>query len=109
MIFLVVAGDQREAQRLPVLLGLVDPVARGGDEVPEDIARRREGLAAHQHQPAAARARQPRLVARAQDVEREQLERLAIELGLAADQHHRALVGVGSIGIEPPAPSSMSA
>ena len=36
--FLVVAGDQREAQRLPVLLRLVDPVARRGDEVPEDVA-----------------------------------------------------------------------
>ena len=37
--FLVVAGNQREAPRLPILFRLVDPVARRGDEVPEDVAR----------------------------------------------------------------------
>ena len=36
---------------------------------------------------------QARLVSRAQDVEGEEIERLPVEFGLAADQHHRALVG----------------
>ena len=44
---------------------------------------------------ASRRAGQARFMARRENVKRERLERLAVELRLAADQHHRALVGVG--------------
>ena len=65
MILLVVARDQREAARDPVLLGLLDPVARRGDEIPHHVARGGEGAAAEQHDARARRARSRRAADRA--------------------------------------------
>src|SRR3546814_8304654 len=47
-IFLAIAGNEREFTILPVLLGLIDPVARRADEIPPQMTRGRERLAAEQ-------------------------------------------------------------
>src|SRR3954468_1151528 len=52
-IFVMVVGRQGEAAGLPILLGLIDPVAAGRDEVPEDMARPVERSAATKHDSAA--------------------------------------------------------
>src|SRR3546814_10630668 len=41
-IFLAIAGNEREFTILPVLLGLIDPVARRADEIPPQMTRGRE-------------------------------------------------------------------
>src|SRR3546814_11226955 len=53
-IFLAIAGNEREFTILPVLLALIDPVARRADEIPPQMTRGRERLAAEQHHPGSA-------------------------------------------------------
>src|SRR6185312_16634006 len=76
---LIVAGDRPEAHRFPVVLRLVDPVARGRNEVPEDIAAARERLSAQQHDPSAGGARQACLMTGPKHIERERIERLSVD------------------------------
>src|SRR3954453_20393449 len=47
----VLVGDVREASALPVLLGLLDPLLAGGDEIPPDMTRAFQRVAAEQHHP----------------------------------------------------------
>src|SRR5947199_8136661 len=42
-------GDVREAAALPVRLGLLDPFLGGGDEIPPDMARPFQRIAAEKH------------------------------------------------------------
>ena len=44
--FIAVSRDRAEYAAAPVRLGLIDPFARAGDEVPPDITRGSEGLTA---------------------------------------------------------------
>src|SRR4051812_41681772 len=44
-------GDVREAAALPVRLGLLDPFLGGGDEIPPDMARPFQRIAAEKHHP----------------------------------------------------------
>src|SRR5690606_4728630 len=61
-IVLAITGNEREFAVLPFLLGLVDPVARRTDEIPPEVARGRERLAAEQHHAGVAgRAQRHRL------------------------------------------------
>src|SRR5260370_28575575 len=46
---LVFVGDMRESATLPVLLGLLDPFLAGGDEIPPDVARAFQRIAAEKH------------------------------------------------------------
>src|ERR1700720_1346169 len=48
---LMFVGDGSEAAGLPVLLGLLDPLLAGGDEVPPDMARAFQRIAAEKHHP----------------------------------------------------------
>src|ERR1700732_278953 len=48
---LMFVGDGSEAAGLPVLLGLLDPLLAGGDEVPPDMARAFQRVAAEKHHP----------------------------------------------------------
>src|SRR3954451_15606161 len=45
----VFVGHLRETAALPFLLGLLDPFLAGGDEIPPDVARSLEGIAAQKH------------------------------------------------------------
>src|SRR5947199_373993 len=94
-ILLVVTGDEREAQRLPILLRFIDPLARRGNEVPEHVPRSAERLSTHEHRARSACARQARFVPWLQHVQSEQLEWIAVEFGVARHQHHSAFVGLG--------------
>src|ERR1700691_572144 len=46
---LVFVGDVGEAAGLPVLFGLLDPLLAGGNEVPPDMARAFQRIAAEEH------------------------------------------------------------
>src|SRR5450432_1108637 len=48
---LVFVGDVREAAGLPVLLGPLDPLLAGGYEIPPDVARALQRVAAEKHHP----------------------------------------------------------
>src|SRR6266704_5111053 len=47
----VFVRNVREAARLPFLLGLLDPLRAGGDEIPPDMARAFQRIAAAEHHP----------------------------------------------------------
>src|SRR5580700_6670760 len=48
---LVLVGNGSKAAGLPVLLGLLDPLFTGGDEVPPDMTRTFEGISTKKHHP----------------------------------------------------------
>src|SRR5487761_2331992 len=48
---LMFVGDGSEAAGFPVLLGLLDPLLAGGDEVPPDMARAFQRVTAEKHHP----------------------------------------------------------
>src|SRR3981081_2180759 len=47
----VFVRNVREAARLPFLLGLLDPLLAGGDEIPQDVAGAFRRIAAEEHHP----------------------------------------------------------
>src|SRR5947209_10281301 len=46
---LMLVGDMRETSGFPVLFGLLDPLLAGGDEIPPDMARAFQRVAAQKH------------------------------------------------------------
>src|SRR5436190_4217466 len=91
----MVVGGQGKAAGLPVFLGLVDPFAARGDEVPEDVARPVQRGAAAEHHPAASLRSKRGSNAGAQHVERRRFEVLAVQAGLALGDVEAALLGLG--------------
>src|SRR5215475_5481167 len=88
-------GHRREAAGLPVLLGLLDPLLAGGNEIPPDVARTFQRIAAEEHH-----ARRPQrldrdAVARAEDQEARGLMTFVRDLDLAFDNVDRALLVIG--------------
>src|SRR5208337_2500014 len=82
----VVPGHLGKTSSLPISLGLLNAVARGGDEVPEDIARTVHSRAAEQQQARALGARtQHRGAARMEHQHAARREMVAGDLDLAVD------------------------
>src|SRR6202453_5481037 len=92
---LVFVGDVGEAAGLPVLFGLLDPLLAGGNEVPPDMARAFQRIAAEEHHPRRARGLDRDAVAGPEDQQPRALMAFVSDLDLAVDQVDRALFMVG--------------
>src|SRR3546814_19269019 len=93
-IFLAIAENEREFTILPVLLGLIDPVARRADEIPPQMTRGRERLAAEPHHPGIAGRAQRHRPAGLEDIEAVAFDTVAISSVIAARHAHPAHDGL---------------
>src|SRR6516165_934520 len=109
---LVLLRNRRKAARLPVLLGLLDPLLARRDEIPPDVAWTLQRIAAQKHHPCRLDRLYRDAVARPEDQQQRTLIALARNFDLAVDEIDRALLmigverhagarGRGHFGIEP--------
>ena len=84
-----------EAAGFPVLLGLLDPLLAGGDEIPPDVARALQGVAAQKHHPRGFERLHRDAVARTEDQQPRPLVALVRDLDLAIDDVDGALLVIG--------------
>src|SRR2546423_6756919 len=88
-------GDMRETAALPVLLGLLDPLFAGGNEIPPDVARAFERVAAEKHHPHRFRRLYCDAIAGPKDQQPRPLIAIAGYFDLAIDQVDGAFFVVG--------------
>src|SRR5665213_724105 len=91
----VFVGNMREATGLPVLLGLLDPLLAGGNEIPPDVARAFQRIAAEEHHPGWLQRLDGNAVAGPEDQQPWRFVALSGDLDLAIDQIDRALLMIG--------------
>src|SRR4051794_41885834 len=77
--------NRGEAAGFPVLLGLLDPLLAGGDEIPPDVARALQRIAAEKHHPRGLERLDADAVARPEDQQPRPLIALVRDLDLAVD------------------------
>src|SRR5258707_13460642 len=79
----------------PVLLGLLDPLLAGRDEIPPDVARALQRVAAEEHHPRRLDRLHRDAVAGPEDQEARRLIALVRDLDFALDHLDRGLLVVG--------------
>src|SRR5207248_11435479 len=87
--------NRGKAAGFPVLLGLLDPLLAGGDEIPPDVARPFQRIAAEKHHPRGLQRLYRDAVAGAEDQEPRPLIAFARDLDLAVDDIDRTLLMIG--------------
>src|SRR3984957_13016404 len=92
---LVLVGNSSKAAGLPVLLGLLDPLFTGGDEVPPDMTRAFEGISTEKHHPRRFQRLDGDAVARAKNQKTRTLIALVGDFDLAVHDIDGALLMVG--------------
>src|SRR6202042_2896171 len=95
---LVLVGNGSKAAGLPVLLGLLDPLFTGGDEVPPDMTRTFEGISTKKHHPRRFQRLDGDAVAGPKHQEARALIALIGDLDLAVDDIDGALLVIGVQG-----------
>src|SRR5712671_5360215 len=91
----VFVRNVREAARLPVLLGLLDPLLAGGDEIPPDMARAFQRIAAKEHHPRRRDRLDRNAIAGPKDQKARSLITVARNFNLAIDHVDGALLMIG--------------
>src|ERR1700722_11474824 len=89
---LVLVGNGSKAAGLPVLLGLLDPLFTGGDEVPPDVARAFEGISTEKHHPRGFERLHGDAVAGAEHQKARAFVALIGDFDLAVDEIDRTLL-----------------
>src|SRR3984885_12451381 len=92
---LVLVGNGSKAAGLPVLLGLLDPLFTGGDEVPPDVTRTFESISTEKHHPRGLQRLDGDAVAGPEHQEARALIALIGDLDLAVHDIDGALLVVG--------------
>src|ERR1700685_366386 len=92
---LVLVGDGSKAAGLPVLLGLLDPLFTGGDEIPPDMTRTFERISTEKHHPRGLQRLDGDAVAGAEHQEARALIALVGDLDLAVHDIDGALLVIG--------------
>ena len=88
-------GTRGKAAGFPVLLGLLDPLLAGGDEIPPDMARAFQRIAAEKHHPRRLQRLHGDAVAGPKDQQPRPFIALVGDLDLAIDDIDRALLVIG--------------
>ncbi len=88
-------GDGRKAAGFPVLLGLLDPLFRGRDKIPPDMARAFQRIAAEKHHPRRLRRLDRDAIAGPEDQKSRPFKTIARYLDFAIDQIDGALFVIG--------------
>src|SRR6195256_4812846 len=91
----VFVRNVREAARLPVLLGLLDPLLAGGDEIPPDMARAFQRIAAKENPPRRRDRLDRNAIAGPKDQKARSLITVARNFNLATDHVDGALFMFG--------------
>src|SRR5947208_2585694 len=92
---LVFPEDMGKTAGFPVLFGLFDPLLAGGDEIPPDMARSLQRVAAEEHHPHRFHRLHRDAVAGPEDQKPWRLVALARDFDLAVDQIDRTLLMIG--------------
>src|SRR5882762_10784556 len=91
----VFVRNVREAARLPVLLGLLDSLLAGGDEIPPDMARAFQRIAAEEHHPRRRDRLDRNAIAGPEDQKARSFISIAGYVDFAIDEIDGALLMVG--------------
>src|ERR1700748_2540881 len=83
---LVLLWNRSKTSGFPVLLGLFDPLLAGGDEIPPDVARAFQRVAAEEHHPRRLQRLHRDAVAGPEDQQFRAFVALMRDLDLAVDQ-----------------------
>src|ERR1700692_557451 len=92
---LMFVGNMGKTAGFPVLFCLLDPFLGGGDEIPPDVARALQGVAAEKHHPGWSCRLDRDAVAGAEDQQPRSFKATAGYLDFAVDHIDRALLLVG--------------
>src|ERR1700761_9558684 len=84
-----------EATAFPILLGLFDPLLAGRNEIPPDVTRAFQRIAAEEHHPGRLQGLHGDAVTGAEDQQSRPLVALACDFDLTIDHIDRALLMIG--------------